>query len=390
MRVSLAQALFVRPTLLLLDEPTNHLDLEACVWLEQYLAEYDRCLVVISHSQDFLNSVCTNIIHITEQNKLKNYTGNYDMFIKTKQELEVDQMKRYEKEQEDIKKIKSFIASCGTYANLVRQGKSKQKIIDKMEAAGLTEKVEAPPAFNFHFAKCERLQPPCLTFNNVAFAYSGEVKDYLYKGVSVGVDMDSRVAVVGPNGTGKSTLLKLMVGDIQPTEGEIRKHLHLSIGRYNQHSNDQLDPKQTVLDFIRATYEEVPMCKNWEEQEWRSHIGRYGLGGKLQKTLIGQLSDGLKSRVVFCMLAIARPNLLLLDEPTNHLDMECIDALARAINEFEGGVVLVSHDFRLLDQVAKEIWVTNDKNITTWKGDIRSYKQHLIANMKQNKFKPEA
>ena len=170
-----------------------------------------------------------------------------------------------------------------------------------------------------------------------------------------------------------------MVGELTATEGAIRKHLHLSIGRYNQHSNDQLDPKLNVLDFIRASFPD----RKLDEQDWRSHIGRYGLGGTIQKTLIGQLSDGMKSRVVFCMLAIARPNLLLLDEPTNHLDMECIDSLARAILQFGGGVVLVSHDFRLIDQVAKQIWVCDHKTISIWKGDIRSYKQSLIQKVKK-------
>jgi len=377
MRVALAEALFVKPTLLLLDEPTNHLDLEACVWLEEYLASYDRCLIVISHSQDFLNFVCTHIIHLTPERKLMNYTGNYNQFLTTKKENEVNQMKRYEKEQADIKHLKAFISSCGTYSNLVRQAKSKQKILDKMEEAGLATQVAEAPQFNFTFAECEKLPPPIMTFENVAFAYSGDLKDKLYDGLNIGVDADSRIALVGPNGAGKSTLLKLMVGDITPTEGQIRRHLHLKIGRYNQHSNDQLDPKKTVLDFIRDTYPD----KKLEEQEWRSQIGRYGLGGQLQKTLIGELSDGIKSRVVFCMLAIERPNLLLLDEPTNHLDMECIDALAKAINLFQGGVVLVSHDFRLIDQVAKQVWVCDHKKVEHWKGDIRSYKADLVKKM---------
>ena len=226
MRVALAKALFIRPTLLLLDEPTNHLDLEACVWLENYLSTYDRCLVVVSHSQDFLNGVCTNIINITPKGKLVNYTGNYDMYVKTKAENEVNQMKKYQKEQDDIKHLKAFIASCGTYSNLVRQAKSKQKIIDKMEADGLTEAVEEPPQFNFKFSACEQLPPPIVSFEKVSFAYSGNMKDALYTHLNLGVDSDSRIALVGPNGAGKSTLLKLMMGELSPTEGTIRKHLH--------------------------------------------------------------------------------------------------------------------------------------------------------------------
>jgi ATP-binding cassette subfamily F protein 2 len=382
MRVALAQALFIRPTLLLLDEPTNHLDLEACVWLEDYLKDYDRCLVVVSHSQDFLNGVCTHTMHLTPTGKLINYTGNYDTFIKTKAELEIQQMKQYNKEQDDIKHIKAFIASCGTYSNLVRQAKSKQKIIDKMEEAGLTEKVVEEAQYNFEFAVCEKLPPPIMMFQKVGFAYSGDMaKDGLYDGLELGVDMESRVALVGPNGAGKSTLLKLMLDELKPTNGEIRKHLHLSIGRYNQHSNDQLDPTKSPLDFVTEHFKDHK--PKMEEQEWRSYLGRYGVSGTMQKQPIGTLSDGQKSRVVFAMIAVGRPNLLLLDEPTNHLDMECIDSLARAINAFQGGVVLVSHDFRLIDQVAKQIWICDNKTINIHKGDIRSYKQGLIQKMKR-------
>lgn len=377
MRVSLAQALFVKPTLLLLDEPTNHLDLEACIWLENYLATYPRCLVVVSHSEDFLNGVCTHIMEITHDLKLQNYTGNYNQFITTKRENEVNQGRRYKKEQDDIKRLKQFISSCGTFSNLVRQAKSKQKILDKMEAAGLTPPVHNPPNYNFRFNTCAELPPPILQFSNMAFAYSGNMKDALYTGVNLGVDMDSRIVIVGPNGAGKSTLLKLMCDEIQATQGQMRTHTHLSIARYHQHSNDVLDVLLTPLEFMAGSYKE----KKWEETQWRSHLGRFGIAGRYQTSPIGVLSDGLKSRLVFSMIAVNNPNLLLLDEPTNHLDMECIDALADAINHFEGGIVLVSHDFRLLEKVARQIWVVDNKDVSIWSGDIRSYKNSLVAKM---------
>jgi ATP-binding cassette subfamily F protein 2 len=378
MRVSLAKALFARPTLLLLDEPTNHLDLETCIWLERYLSDYPYCLVVISHSQDFLNGVCTNIMHLTPRKTLKVYTGNYDQFVKTKAELEVNQMKQYQKEQDDIKHIKQFIASCGTFSNLVRQAKSKQKILDKMYAAGLTEKVFEGHKFNFDFPKCEPLSPPVLSFIDVGFAYSGKDKDMLYTGLNLAIDMDSRVALVGANGTGKSTLLKLIVNELEPTKGQLRRHLDLKLGRYHQHSTDLLDPDKTVLDFMIDYYPH----KKMEVEEWRKAIGRYGISGKLQTTKISELSDGLKSRIIFSMLSLEKPNMLLLDEPTNHLDMECIDALAGAINNFNGGMLLVSHDFRLISQVAKEIWVVDGKTITKWGGGITAYKKSLLKHMK--------
>jgi len=376
MRVALAQALFIKPTLLLLDEPTNHLDLEACVWLEDYLSTYDRCLLVVSHSQDFLNGVCTNIMHLTEKLRLHNYSGNYDVFVQTKKELEVNQMKRYKKEQDDIVHLKKFISSCGTFSNLVKQAKSKQKILDKMYAKGLVEKVTESSGYNFRFNICDDLPGSVLSFQNVSFSYSGLEKDLLYKNVSVGVDMESRVALVGPNGAGKSTLLKLMMGELMPNVGAVRRHVNLSIGRYHQHSKDELPLDMTPLNYMRMKYESL----NKEETEWRQYLGRFGIGGSLQTKPIKTLSDGLKSRIVFATLAVGHPQLLLLDEPTNHLDLECIDSLAIAINSFKGGMVVVSHDFRLIEQVAKEIWVCDHMSVTRWDGDIRSYKKALIAD----------
>jgi ATP-binding cassette subfamily F protein 2 len=330
--------------------------------------------MVVSHSQDFLNGVCSHIMEITPLKTLTIWTGNYDQYVKTKKEHEINQMKRFEKEQEDIKHLKEFIASCGTYSNLVRQAKSKQKIIDKMEAKGLTQRVVEPPKFKFTFPATEPLPPPILSFQGVSFSYSGKKEDLLYSKLDLNIGSESRIALVGPNGAGKSTLLKLMVDEIKPVEGQIRRHLHLKIARYNQHSNEQLDGTKTCLDFIRDSFPD----RKWEEQEWRKHLGRYGITGPRQKAKIGTLSDGMKTRVVFCLLGLQSPNLLLLDEPTNHLDMDCIDALAEAINEFRGGLVVVSHDFRLLSQVAKEIWVCDEKTVSVFKGTIKTYKDGIL------------
>lgn len=381
MRVSLARALFAAPTILLLDEPTNHLDLEACVWLEGYLSQYKKCLILISHSQDFLNGVCTHIIWLTQQ-KLTYYTGNYDTYCKTVKENETLQQKKYEKEQDDIKHLKQFIASCGTYANLVKQAKSKQKIIDKMEAAGLTPPVHRERTIQFKFPETDKLAPPVMPFTEVSFSYSGEKKDHLYENVNLAIDCDSRVALVGPNGAGKSTLLKLMRGELVPTAGTIARHSHLSIGVFHQHSVDVLDRKATVIEFFMHQY---PNTLNFvrDVEGWRAFLGRYGVSGRMQTTKIGELSEGQQSRLVIAMICMANPNLLLLDEPTNHLDIESIDALAEAINSYDGGLVLVSHDFRLIDQVAKEIWVCDKKKVETWKGDIRTYKQMLARNMEK-------
>ncbi|CAD6503466.1 BgTH12-03130 [Blumeria graminis f. sp. triticale] len=376
MRVALAKALFVKPSLLLLDDPTAHLDLEACVWLEEYLKKWDRTLVLVSHSMDFLNGVCSNMIDMRHK-QLIYYGGNYDSYHKTRAEQEVNQMKAYQKQQDEIVHIKKFIASAGTYANLVRQAKSRQKILDKMEADGFIQKVEEDRVFTFRFADVEKLPPPVLSFDDVTFSYSGDSKDDLYRHLDLGVDMDSRTALVGPNGVGKSTLLRLMTGKLSPTGGTVSRHTHLKMGVYSQHSSEQLDLTKSALDFVRDKYSE----KSQDYQYWRQQLGKYGLSGDSQTALMGTLSEGQKSRIVFALLAIDGPNMLLLDEPTNGLDIPTIDSLADAINAFTGGVVVVSHDFRLLDKIAKDIMVCENQTIRRWPGTIGDYKNHLRKKM---------
>lgn len=376
MRVALAKALFVKPSLLLLDDPTAHLDLEACVWLEEYLKKWDRTLILVSHSMDFLNGVCTNMIDM-RGNALVYYGGNYDSYNKTREENETNQMKAYHKQQEEIAHIKKFIASAGTYANLVRQAKSRQKILDKMEADGFIQPVAADKVFTFRFADVEKLPPPVLSFDNVTFSYSGNPEDDLYRNIDLGFDMDSRTALVGPNGVGKSTLLRLMTGKLSPTAGNVTRHTHLKLGIYSQHSAEQLDLTKSALDFVRDKYR----TQSQDYQYWRQQLGRYGLTGDSQTALMGTLSEGQKSRIVFALLAIDSPNMLLLDEPTNGLDIPTIDSLADAINAFSGGVVVVSHDFRLLDKIAKQILVCENKTITAWDGGISEYKNYLRKKM---------
>jgi len=383
MRIALAKALYVSPHLLLLDEPTNHLDLDACVWLEEELKTYKRILVIISHSQDFMNGVCTNIIHF-DKKKLKYFGGNYDQFVQTRVELLENQAKQFNWEQDQIAHMKNYIARFGHgSAKLARQAQSKEKTLAKMVAGGLTEKVTTDKTVSFYFPSCGPIPPPVIMVQNVSFRYNDKTP-WIYRNLEFGIDLDTRLALVGPNGAGKSTLLKLLYGDITPTEGMIRKNSHLRFGRYHQHLHELLDLDLSPLDYMFKCFPEIK-----EREEMRRIVGRYGLTGKQQVCPIRQLSDGQRCRVVFAWISQQAPHLLLLDEPTNHLDIETIDALADAIANFEGGMVLVSHDFRLISQVANEIWVCEKGTVTKWESGILDYKEHLRKKVMAQKRKEE-
>lgn len=359
---------------LLLDEPTNHLDMEAVIWLENYLSKWKRILLLVSHSQDFLNNVCSHMIHYTNHKSLNYYDGNYDQFVKTKSEKEENQWKQYKWEQDSIKQMKEYVARFGHgTAKNARQAQSKEKVLAKMIRAGLTRKPEEEKMVNFKFTDPGHLPPPVLAFHDVSFGYPD--CDPLYTDVNFGVDLDSRVALVGPNGAGKTTLVKLMAGELNPSKGDIRPHGHLKLGRFTQHFVDVLDLEMTPLEFFESLYPGDP------RDEQRKYLGRFGVSGPMQVRKMEELSDGQKSRVVLAKLGREVPHILLLDEPTNHLDMEGIDALAQAVNEFEGGLVLVSHDMRLISQVAKEIWICDNRTIEKYKGDIMNFKMDMRHQM---------
>jgi len=342
------------------------------VWLERYLRKWKHILLLVSHSQDFLNNVCTNIILLRSQ-KLTYWSGNYDQYVKTRQEVEENQMKQYNWEQDQITQMKEYIARFGHgSAKLAAQAQSKEKTLARMQEKGLTEAVTKDHVVTFRFPDPGKLPPPVCQFVDVTFGYSKE--RILFEKLDFGVDLDSRVALVGLNGAGKSTLLKLMVGELQPTDGMVKRHLHLKWGWYHQHLSELLELDMTPLEFMFHKYPNT-----LPEQGMRRVLGMFGVSGKMQTMPIRIMSDGLKNRVVFAWIAFKEPHILLLDEPTNHLDLETIDSLAEAINDFPGGLVLVSHDFRLINQVAKEIWEVRDKGVHVWKGDIVQYKAKLAA-----------
>ena len=318
MRVALAQALFLNPSLLLLDEPTNHLDIEAIVWLEKYLAAFKGILLMVSHSQDFMNAICTNVIRM-HKGSLTYYSGGYDAYVTTRAEMEENQQKRRDWEQDQISHMKDYIAKFGHgSAKLAKQAQSKEKVLEKMVRNGLVEAVERDAQVSFDFSDGGKLPPPIIAFNDVSFKYE-TMDTNLYTKVNFGLDLDSKVCLVGPNGAGKTTLMQLITGELEATDGYVQKNAHCVIARFAQHAVDQLPLELTPLEYMVREYTD---CKEIEKH--RSHLGKFGITGKTQTQPMDQLSDGQKSRVTLSWMARKEPHLILLDEPTNHLDMVCV------------------------------------------------------------------
>eukprot|EP01064_Diplonema_japonicum_P003002 TRINITY_DN11974_c0_g3_i1.p1 TRINITY_DN11974_c0_g3~~TRINITY_DN11974_c0_g3_i1.p1 ORF type:complete len:592 (+),score=186.50 TRINITY_DN11974_c0_g3_i1:51-1826(+) len=371
MRVALAQALFINPSLLLLDEPTNHLDIEAIVWLEKYLAAFKGILLMTSHSQDFMNAICTNVLRMSK-GALTYYTGNYDSYVQQRAANEENQQKKRDSEQAQIAHMKDYIARFGHgSAKLAKQAQSKEKVLEKMMRGGLTDEIERDAQVNFYFPDGGKLPPPVIAFNDVGFKYPSMDKP-LYSDVNFGIDLDSKICLVGPNGAGKTTLMQMITGELEETDGYIQRNPHTVIARFAQHAVDQLPLDKNPMEYHAAEYPDTK-----DDTQHRSWLGRFGISGKAQTKVMGELSDGQKSRVTLSWMARKEPHIILLDEPTNHLDMDSIDALASGLNEFNGGVVLISHDMRLIAQVCAEIWISENGSVTRFKGEIADYKKHV-------------
>ncbi|KAI3730546.1 hypothetical protein L1987_61717 [Smallanthus sonchifolius] len=390
MRISLARALFVQPTLLLLDEPTNHLDLRAVLWLEEYLCRWKKTLVVVSHDRDFLNTVCNEIIHLHDL-KLHLYRGNFDDFESGYEQRRKEMNKKFETYDKQVKAAKRAgnqkqqekVKEKAKFAVKEAKKKSKGKVDEDEEV------LEAPQKWRdytveFHFPEPTELTPPLLQLIEVSFSYP-EREDFRLSDVDVGIDMGTRVAIVGPNGAGKSTLLNLLAGDLTATVGEVRRSQKLRIGRYSQHFVDLLTMGETPVQYLLRLH---PDQEGFSKQEAvRAKLGKFGLPSHNHLTPIAKLSGGQKARVVFTSISMSKPHILLLDEPTNHLDMQSIDALADALDEFTGGVVLVSHDSRLISRVCddeekSQIWVVENGSVEEFDGTFEDYKEELLKEIR--------
>jgi ATP-binding cassette subfamily F protein 2 len=345
--------------------------MDAVMWLEDYLSKWDKILFFVCHSQDFMNNVCTDIVRLDPTyRKLHYYSGNYDTYVQTRRDQDMVQMRTYEAEQRDIAEIKDFIARFGHGTiKMVRQAQSREKLLQKKLEAGLTPKPEEIKMYDWSFPDAGQLPVPVLAIENVSFAYPNS--QALYKDVDFGIDLQTRVALVGPNGAGKTTLFKLICDELTPTKGQVKRNSHLKISRFTQHFEDKLDLEMTPLDFFKQK-----LMPDQPIDKIRSLLGRYGCSGPMQSQVMNQLSAGQKARIVFAIIAHERPHLLLLDEPTNPLDMESIDSLALCLNKFKGGVVMISHDMRLISQCAQEIYICDNKEITKYRGDIMDFKMH--------------
>jgi len=383
MRIALAQALFVTPDLLLLDEPTNHLDVPAVTWLEEFLRDWDKTVVIVSHDRSFLNRTTQNTIFL-HRKRLWYFGGNYDTFIRVRAEQRTNQDAIKRLQDTKTAHLKQFIARFGQgHKKMAKQAQSRMKMLAKIQEEAVDVDFD-DPYLKLDFPSASELPPPCISVIDAAFGYTEN--RILYKDLNFGVDCDSRVAIVGPNGAGKSTFLKLLDGSLQPTEGSVRRHSKLHIARFTQHHIEMMDPEEDAVTHMRRLgggFKEDGTAEVTIE-EARKYLGRFGLQGELALHPVKCLSGGQKSRLAFAELAWSTPHLLMLDEPTNHLDLETIEGLAMALNKFEGGVVLVSHDDRLVSMIADELWVVTpgkDRDtpgrVTVFEGSFDEYREML-------------
>ncbi|OAD60068.1 ATP-binding cassette sub-family F member 3 [Eufriesea mexicana] len=366
MRLALARALFSRPDLLLLDEPTNMLDIKAILWLEKYLQSWPTTLLVVSHDRNFLDTVPTDILYLRGQ-KIEAYRGNYEQFAKTKGERERNQQREYEAQQAKRAHVQEFIDRFRYNANRASSVQSKIKMLEKLPEL---KPMEKEGEVTLRFPDVTPLSPPILQLNEVSFSYTKESDNLcIFSAVNLTASLQSRICIVGENGAGKTTLLKIITGALNPTRGTVHVHRNLKFGYFSQHHVDQLDMRVCPVELLQNHFPGKPV------EEYRRMLGSFGISGNLALQTISSLSGGQKSRVAFALMCAAMPNFLVLDEPTNHLDIESIEALGKALNTCQAGVILVSHDERLIRMVCTELWVCAEGSVRCIEGGFDEYRR---------------
>ncbi len=393
MRLQLARALMCPSDLLLLDEPTNHLDLDALVWLEAWLKKYQGTMLVISHDREFLDAVTDVTVHI-EVAKLTRYGGNYSKFEDLRAEQMALQQGAFNKQQDKIAHLQKFISRFKAQASKAKQAQSRVKALDRMtKIAPLLAEAD----FTFEFKEPANLPNPMLSMQNAYFGYpapedapEGTPPTVIVQNVSKSVLAGQRIGILGANGQGKSTLVKTVARALAPIDGEMTEGKGLNIGYFAQQELDVLRPADNPLEHMIRLVKEVSAAgklgnQPTREQDLRSFLGQFNFGGDMVKQAVGSMSGGEKARLVLCMIVWQRPNLLLLDEPTNHLDLATREALAMALNEFEGTVMLVSHDRALLRAVCDEFWMVSRGGVEPFDGDLDDYQRYLLDEAKRQR-----
>ncbi|MES2189058.1 MAG: ATP-binding cassette domain-containing protein [Pseudomonadota bacterium] len=393
MRLQLARALMCPSDLLLLDEPTNHLDLDALVWLEAWLKRYQGTMLVISHDREFLDAVTDVTVHI-ESAKLTRYGGNYSKFEDLRSEQMALQQTAFSKQQDKIAHLQKFIARFKAKASKAKQAQSRVKALDRMEKIA---PLLAEADFTFEFKEPANLPNPMLSMQNAYFGYpapedapEGTPPTVIVQNVSKSVLAGQRIGILGANGQGKSTLVKTVARALAPIEGEMIEGKGLNIGYFAQQELDVLRPADNPLEHMIRLVKEVTAAGKMgsqatREQDLRAFLGMFNFGGDMVKQAVGSMSGGEKARLVLCMIVWQRPNLLLLDEPTNHLDLATREALSMALNEFEGTVMLVSHDRALLRAVCDEFWMVSQGGVAPFDGDLDDYQKYLLDHAKRQR-----
>ena len=377
MRLNLAQALICRSDLLLLDEPTNHLDLDAVIWLEKWLKSYQGTLILISHDRDFLDPVVGKIIHI-EQQSLFEYTGNYTSFELQRATRLAQQQSLYESQQQKVAHLQSFIDRFKAKASKAKQAQSRVKMLERME---LIAPAHVDNPFHFSFRAPESLPNPLLKMEKVSAGYGDRV---ILDSIKLNLVPGSRIGLLGRNGAGKSTLIKMLAGELTPLHGEIGLAKGIKLGYFAQHQLEFLRADESPLQHLAR------MAPQVLEQQLRDYLGGFGFQGDKVTEETKRFSGGEKARLVLALIVWQRPNLLLLDEPTNHLDLDMRQALTEALIEFEGALVVVSHDRHLLRSTTDDLYLVHDAKVEPFDGDLEDYQQWLTDVQKQENQPAEA